>query len=100
MCYIFKNLDLDNPNQVVDHIDGNLLNNHIDNLRVFTKPQYKLNIANKKVYSLGECKNEFKPKRKCQAIINGQKMFLGYFDNEQDARNAYLEAKKMYHAIE
>ena len=31
--------------------------------------------------------------------LNNKTINLGLFDNENDARNAYLEAKKIYHVI-
>ena len=32
--------------------------------------------------------------------LNRKTIHLGYFDNEQDARKAYLNAKLIYHVIE
>jgi hypothetical protein len=42
-----------------------------------------------------------KPAKKWMAQINLNKkhMYLGCFDTEEEARNAYLEAKKIYHIM-
>ena len=55
---------------------------------------------------LGSYKNDLiilrkiKCKKWCAQIkINKKKKHIGYFDNEEDARNAYLEAKAKYHVI-
>ena len=37
---------------------------------------------------------------KVQIQVNGKRKFLGCFDNEEDARNTYLEAKAKYHIIQ
>ena len=33
-------------------------------------------------------------------MISGKNKFLGLYDTEQEAHQAYLEAKKIYHVIE
>ena len=33
-------------------------------------------------------------------MVKGKNKHLGYFDLEEDARQAYLEAKKIYHTIQ
>ena len=32
-------------------------------------------------------------------MVNGKKIHLGLFDTKEDAHNAYLNAKKIYHII-
>jgi hypothetical protein len=34
-----------------------------------------------------------------QISVNKKIIYLGYFDTEEEARNAYLEAKKKYHIM-
>ena len=38
-------------------------------------------------------------KWKAQIRLDGKLKHLGYFVNEEDARNAYLNAKLIYHKI-
>lgn len=76
----------------IDHIDRNKLNNNIENLRVVTHQQNQFN-KDAKGYSW------HKRDKKYQASIglNGKVIHLGCYDNEEDARNCYLEAKEKYH---
>lgn len=94
MGFTFRNLDINDTKQLIDHIDGNKLNNNIDNLRVVTHQQNLWNTKAKGFYW------NKRVKKWCSKIqVNNQYITLGYFDNEIDARNTYLEAKKVYHFI-
>ena len=77
----------------IDHIDGNPLNNSISNLRAVDHQQNNFNRT--------KAKGFYRKSRKyiSQIKLNGKRIHLGVFDNETDARNAYLEAKKIYHKI-
>ena len=75
--------------EFVDHIDGNRLNNHINNLRWVTNQQNHCNRTKAKGY----CWNKRDNKWMAYIIYNGKKKHLGYFNNENDAKNAYLVAK-------
>ena len=79
----------------IDHEDRNKTNNNINNLRVVTNQQNHFN-RNCKGYSW------YKQSQKWMAYItvNGKRKHLGYFLLEEEARQAYLEAKKIYHKIE
>lgn len=79
---------------VVDHIDRDVFNNKIENLRNITNQQNTWNNNAKGV-------NWHKGIKKFVARIgyNNKRINLGNFDNEQDALKAYLEAKKIYHKI-
>lgn len=83
------------PNNSLDHIDGNKSNNRIDNLRDVTNQQNQFNRTTAKGYCW------HKPTNKFIAYIksNGKKKYLGLFETEQEARNAYLKAKEIYHVI-
>tara|TARA_R110002020_G_scaffold11610_1_gene43459 strand:+ start:701 stop:1132 length:432 start_codon:yes stop_codon:yes gene_type:complete len=82
---------IDNPDNLpwVDHIDRDKLNNNLDNLRWVTISQ---NSRNK------ECKgyywNKEANKWKAQYKLNCKMHHIGYYDTEEQARNAYLEAIK------
>tara|TARA_R110000868_G_scaffold120488_1_gene320012 strand:- start:168 stop:641 length:474 start_codon:yes stop_codon:yes gene_type:complete len=77
----------------VDHIDGNPSNNNIENLRLVTNQENGFNRTKAKGYS------RFKNKWRADIHLNSKTIYLGLFDNELDAHNAYLEAKKKYHII-
>ena len=78
----------------IDHINRNTLDNRISNLRNVTRQHNGFNRNCKGYYYDKQCK-------KYQAYIkfNGKSKYLGYFDNEQDAHQAYLNAKDKYHVI-
>ena len=81
----------------IDHIDGNNQNNNIENLRVVTNQENSFNMTRAKGYT---CRNNKKKKKwKAQISLNRKTICLGLFDNEIDARNAYLVAKEKYHII-
>lgn len=87
---------------VVDHIDGNPLNNCRSNLRICTPQQnamnkkpYKNKISTKYkgVYTVTGCKNKW------QAQINHNKkyLYLGTFDSQEKAAEAYNAAALKYY---
>ena len=85
--------DSSQSNQV-DHEDVNNSNNNIENLRVVTNQENQWNT---------NCKGYFwekqKQKWRARIMVSGKNKHLGLFDLEEDARQAYLEAKKIYHII-
>jgi len=81
---------------VIDHKDGNTLNDNIDNLQKKTQQENCWNRVNAKGYYW----NKNMKKYQTQICVNNKTINLGYFDNETDARNAYLEAKKIHHKID
>jgi len=80
---------------IIDHLDGNKLNNNIDNLQKKTQQQNCWNRVNAKGYTWHKRMKKYQAK----ICVNNKIIHLGYFDNETDAHNAYLEAKKIYHKI-
>lgn len=79
----------------IDHKDGNRLNNKIDNLREVTNQQNQQNQTKAKGYCFDKITNKFR------SIIgvDGKLIHLGRFNTEQEAHQAYLDAKKIYHII-
>jgi hypothetical protein len=82
-------------NNFIDHLDGNKLNNNIENLQKKTHQHNMWNQINAKGYSWSKQKNKYQ----AQICVNSKNKHLGYFDNEIDARNCYLDAKKIHHKI-
>ena len=80
---------------MIDHIDGNPYNNRIDNLRLVTHQQNQFNQTKKRGY----CWEKRYKKWRAYIKLDGKLKHLGYFETEQDAHEAYLKAKKIYHII-
>ena len=92
VAYTFLGLDINNPKMIIDHIDMNKQNNYWLNLRIVTPQQNNFNSKAKGYYYRN---GNFEAYIK----VNGKKIYLGTFEKEEDARDAYLEAKKIYHII-
>ena len=78
----------------IDHINRNRLDNRICNLRNVSNQQNSFN-KEAKGYTIDKRINKYSS----QIMFNGKNIFLGHFENKEDAHNAYLEAKKKYHSI-
>jgi hypothetical protein len=85
---------------VIDHIDGNRINNNIDNLRVVTIRQNSHNQdihRNGRLFGCSFVKD--RNKWRARIRINGKKISLGSYDTEQEAHERYLqELKKVVNA--
>ena len=79
----------------VDHINGNKLDNRRCNLRIVTQQQNQFNRTRAKGYCWHKRINKWQAK----ICINYKYIHLGYFDTEEQARLAYLQAKEKYHVI-
>lgn len=79
---------------VIDHINRITDDNRISNLREVTQAT---NLENRgmKGYNYDKNRNKWRSRIKHQ----GKEIFLGRFDTEGEARQAYLNAKKIYHNI-
>jgi len=78
---------------MIDHVDGNPSNNSIENLRLVTHQQNAFNQKRAKGYTW----HKEAKKWMAQIQINRKSKNLGYFESEEEAREAYLKAKPLYH---
>lgn len=85
-----------NPNstELIDHIDGNGLNNQRKNLRIVTPRQNSQNRANfiSRSKYVGVTWDTQKNKWKAHIQIKGKYNHIGYFADEKEAGNAYKNA--------
>jgi hypothetical protein len=91
---VFLGLDIDNPTIFIDHINHDKINNCVDNLRLVSNQQNQFN-TNAKGYSWHKSSQKYRAKIR----LNGKDIHLGYYNNEEDARQSYLNAKPKYHII-
>jgi len=76
---------------VVDHIDNNPLNNNLNNLQIITNRENASkdkNNGSSKYTGVSWCKRA--KKWRAGIYINGKSIYIGMFDNEIDAANAYI----------
>lgn len=92
---LFLGLNFNDSKQIIDHIDGNKQNNDLKNLRIVNVQQNAFNRIKAKGYCFHKRDNKY------QANIkkDGKSIHLGYYDTEEEARQAYLDAKQIYHKI-
>jgi hypothetical protein len=83
--------------ECIDHINRIKDDNRIENLREVTEQENMFN-SESKGYTYGNCKWS-KNKFKSYIKVDYKQIHLGYFNTEQEARQAYLEAKEKYHII-
>lgn len=89
------------PSGVIDHVDGNPLNNRIDNLRdvprsLNNQNQRGAQVKNKTGY-LGVSWHKVIGKYHAQIQCLGHKKHLGYFSTPEEAHAVYLAAKREFH---
>ena len=78
----------------VDHIDRDKTNNNLSNLRMVTHQKNTFN-TKAKGYTW------HKTRQKWMAFIgkDGKQHYLGLFTTEEEAHQAYLDAKEIYHKM-
>lgn len=101
LAWFYVNGEL--PKGEIDHIDGNPRNNRIANLREATPAQNSQNTSLRKTNKSGATGvswlNSYQ-KWEAYICVNYKKIGLGYFDDLQEARNAYLKAKRELHSFQ
>ena len=99
LIYKFHHPDWDiedsSTNNSIDHINGNPLDNRIENLRLVTHQHNQWNHTRAKGYYK-------KPNGSyvAQIKVNMKHISLGTYKTEEEARDAYLKAKKTHHVIQ
>jgi len=83
------------PSNCIDHENHTRDDNSNDNLRVVTNQQNHFNRSGVKGYYWNKRNNKWEAK----IMVNGKGIRLGMFEKEEDAHNAYMEAKPKYHVI-
>ena len=78
--------------EMLDHINRDRCDNRISNLRIVNPQQNGFNTTAKGYFFQDG-------KWRSQITINRKKIHLGYFNTEDEARQAYLIAKEKYHII-
>jgi hypothetical protein len=79
----------------IDHVNGLRDDNRICNLRSVTRKQNQWNQTRSKGYTWNKNVEKFQS----QIGYNKKVIYLGLFNTEQEAKNAYLQAKQKYHII-
>ena len=76
----------------VDHINGDSLDNNLSNLRLVTRSENQHNSKAK-----GFCLDKRSGKYLARIRADGKERHIGLYETEEEAKIAYLEAKKVYH---
>jgi hypothetical protein len=81
------------PDALIDHIDGNKTNNKIENLR---ETNHRFNQHNRLRHRKGLLPGAYRQNKKWGARIqiDGKDHYLGTFETQQEAHEAYLEKLK------
>lgn len=98
--FLHRELMKANNKTLVDHINGNRLDNRIENLRFANRSQNSMNRGkHKKFTSKFKGVSIAKREKKWRAgiMLNGEQIHLGFFLKEEDAAAAYNEASIKYH---
>lgn len=95
MCESFLNHSPSRFKEVVDHIDGDRLNNNLNNLRLIShRENISLGFKNTSSKYPGVYFSSLAKKYKAHIRINGVRIQLGSFDNELEAHLAYKNKLK------
>ena len=92
------------PTALIDHIDGDPLNNRFANLREVdyygnSQNQQAARPKNKSSQLLGVSWHRRHNKWIASIKVNGSKMHLGYYTDANEAHSAYINAKRIHHPL-
>ena len=97
LIYKFNNPEWDihdsSSDNEIDHIDNDKSNNNIENLRVVNHSENQQNIHSTKGYTWIKRDNKYR----AQIKVNKKRYYLGLYETEEEAREAYLIGKEKYH---
>ena len=87
------------PIGVIDHFNGKVDDNRISNLRdvSYGENLHNQSRAHGKNNFLGVSWQKSRNKWRADICLNGKQKLIGRFDSENDARLAYISAKKQMH---
>ncbi len=86
------------PNKPIDHINRNRLDNRIENLRLADDHENMQNLVISTKPTAGTWKSP-KTGRYCARVTHkGKKIYLGYFDTQEQANAAFVKAKRQISA--
>jgi len=90
------NIEDYSPNNSIDHIDRNKLNNNINNLRVVNNRENTLN-SHRCQYAKGYCYYKRDDNYRAQIHLNGKTIHMGSFKTPKEA---FLKAQKVKKFVE
>ncbi len=85
-----------NEDFFIDHINQNTLDNRVENLRLVTVRENAFNLKNVRGCSF----NKKTGKYRSGIRVDGKTKMLGCYTTLEEAKNAYLKAKNVFHTIE
>jgi hypothetical protein len=94
VAYAYLGLDINNKKEIIDHKNRITTDNRVENLHIVDNQKNSFN-TNAKGCSFHKQKKKWGAEIK----VNYKSIHLGYFDTEEEAHQAYLNAKLIHHII-